>query len=61
MNVREKTKALKKQAMPEVEALVKRYSRKVISGCIARIIAKEKLAKHISYLKKEAAALEKKL
>lgn len=58
------TKELSKQraaAMPEVKALVKKYGRRVVGSCLTRIREAEKANKKLDAMKREVAALEKRL
>ncbi len=57
----EKRRAMWKAAMPEVKKLVRRYNRGAIAQCLKTMADQEAVARHIADLKKEAAALQKKL
>jgi hypothetical protein len=60
MNTKELAKR-RAAAMPEVKALVKKFGRQVIASCLTRIREAEKGTKKLEAMKREVAALEKRL
>lgn len=62
MNIKiEKAQQLRAQAMPEVKALVKKYGRSIISGCIQRLANYDKNLKVLAEKQKEVRQLKKEL
>lgn len=57
----EKRRAAAAAALPEVKRLVKRFGRMAVASCLARIKAFEKEAARLAALRKEVAALEKRI
>lgn len=57
----DRRRAARKAAMPEVKKLVKKYSRAAVYGCLMQIRAHDKAVQKIERLRKEAAALARKL
>lgn len=57
----EKRRALWKAAMPEVKKLVRKYDRGAIAHCLKFMADQAAIARRVAALKKEAAALQKKL
>lgn len=57
----EKRRAMWKAAMPEVKRLVRKFDRGAIAHCLKVMADQEAVARRITDLKKEAAALQKKL
>jgi hypothetical protein len=53
--------AARTKAMPEVKALATKYGRVVIASCLTRLAEAEKGAKKLEAMKREVAALEKRL
>ena len=49
------------RAMPEVKALVKKHGRVAVASCLARLAEAERGAKQLANMKREVAALEKRL
>ena len=49
------------EAMPEVRALCEKHGRPVVMPCVTRIAQHEKIAAKAESLRRQAAALEKKL
>ena len=50
-----------KAAMPEVQALCKKFGRSIVNSCVSRIGEYEKKAAQVEQLRREADALAKKL
>jgi hypothetical protein len=50
-----------KAAMPEVQALCKKYGRSIVNSCVSRIGEYEKKSAQVEKLRREAAELERKL
>ena len=57
----ERRRAMWKAAMPEVRRLVRKFDRAAIGHCLKTMADQEAVARRIAALKKEAAALQKKL
>lgn len=61
MNTLDKRRAARKAAMPDVKALVRKHGRAAVNGCLLQIRAHDKAVLKIERLRKEAAALARKL
>ena len=59
MNLHEKQRVAKSQAMPAVKNLVKRYGRTVIQGCLNQLREYEINLKRLAQAQKEVERLEK--
>jgi hypothetical protein len=59
MTLPEKHRALRKQAMPEVLKLVKKYGRKAISGCLTKVRETEKAKRKLAEMQKEIEQLKR--
>jgi hypothetical protein len=58
---RDQHRAAIRAAMPEVQALCKKYGRSTVNSCVSRIGEYEKKQAQVEELRAEAEALEKKL
>ena len=61
MNLREKRKAARAAARPEVMRLVKKYGRATVANILSGVREKEKTAKKTAALKREMADLARKI
>jgi hypothetical protein len=57
----ERRRAAAAAALPEVKRLVKRFGRMAVANCLAKIRAFEKEAARLGALRKEVAALERRI
>lgn len=57
----EKRRMMWKAAMPEVKRLVRKFDRGAIAHCLKVMAEKDAVSRKITALKKEAAALQRKL
>lgn len=61
MSPKDRRRALVTAAMPEVKKLAKKYGRTTIGNCVMKIAAVEKEKRKLDTLRKEVAALQRKL